>query len=116
MSNTGSRIDWGDSGKFQRLSRKVSGGSFSSLLSRDGSPRSGKAPGAATRRGQSVVRGGGQVGQKTIAGLSGLKKTLVDRKVNTAYAKNMTKTSGGGHPSRSIVQAKPNAVKVRPEC
>lgn len=114
MATGNMNVDWGDSGKFQRLSRKVGGPSnFSSLLKRDKSPKSGKNNNKATGF---VARNGGTTSQRNIAGLNGLKKTLVDRPVNTGYMKNEQVTRGGGHPRRSIVQGKPDGVKVQPEC
>jgi hypothetical protein len=111
--NPGSRVDWGGN---QSPVRGRSSGSFSALLGHNRAPKGrGVSPGAATRRGQSVVRNGGTVGQKTISGLSGLKKTLVDRRVNTASHKTTQVTSGGGHTSRANIQAKPSSVRVGPE-
>lgn len=116
------RTDWGDN--YVRQSRKISGGGFSSLLSRNKSPRSGKNNNKFTG---SVTRGGGGGSAQAIKGLSGLHKTLVDRPINLRKGVNISKvpgvntrrnqsvTRGGGHTRRAVVQAKPSAVKVRPE-
>ena len=121
-------VDWGDNGKFQRLSRKMqNSGSFSSLL------KTNKAPSGRKNNNKDtgfVVKNGGGVGQKTISGLGGLHKTLVDRKVNLKSGSTMvgSKASGGagtlktqwvakdgGTPSRAVVQAKSRSVKVKAE-
>jgi hypothetical protein len=106
----GERIDWGgDASQGRRLSKS----SFSGLLGRDKSPRGAKNNNKYTGF---TVKSGGSAGQKTAAGLSGLHVTKVDRKVNLLNTRrNQTVTSGGGHPSRAIVQAKPASVRVRPE-
>lgn len=125
MADSGSRVDWG--GDSWPKGGRRSSGSFSDLL------RSNKAPSGRKNNNKDtgfVVKNGGGVGQKTIAGLGGLHKTLVDRKVNlrSGNTKPSPKESGGaptkrtqwvakdgGTPSKRVVQAKPSSVKVRAE-
>jgi hypothetical protein len=122
--SAGERIDWGGDNSPVKGSKSSS---FSSLLGRNKSPKSNKNNNKFTGF---VVKNGGGVGQKTITGLNGLKKTLVDRKVNlkSGSTKVGPKAGGGagtlrtqwvakdgGTPSKAVVQSKPVSVKVRAE-
>ena len=109
MADPGSRVDWGGD------KSPVRGGgnsSFSSLLRREKSPRSNKNNNKAT--GFVVRNNGGNIGQKTISGTKGLHITKVDRRVNTNL-KQPVVVKGGGVTRKSIVQAKADSVRVRPE-
>ena len=121
-----SNVDWGinpDKGQSKRLAKA----SFSGLLGRSKAPKSNKNNNKYTGF---TVKNGGTTNQKTISGVSGLHKTLVDRKLNLKSGNTLVgpKASGGagtlktqwvakdgGTPSRSVVQAKPSSVKVRAE-
>ena len=105
----GSRVDWGGDNSPVRGGGKSS---FSSLLGRNKASSGRKNNNKDT--GFVVRNNGGNIGQKTISGTGGLHTTKVDRKVNTNL-KQPVVVKGGGVTRRSIVQSKPNAVRVRPE-
>ena len=122
--SAGDRVDWGGDNS---PVRGRGSSSFSSLLGRDHSPRANKNNNKYTGF---TVKNGGSANQRTAAGLSGLHKTLVDRKVNLKSGNTLVgpKASGGagtlktqwvakdgGTPSRAVVQAKAASVRVRAE-